>query len=122
MSRLRLLCAGCGFAGMFDCQPWLSEAPEVHQFIAALQVDDIIYIKSFAANSKFLFIRAIGFIRDDAILDAKASKGLVETGRNVVWKVTDMFQIPKPKDRNNVRLNTLYQEFHPNVQAEIFKR
>ena len=99
-----------------------SESPELQQFIKSLSVGDIIYIKSVAPSSKFIFVRAVGFIRDEIILDAKASHGLFPAGRNVVWKVTDAFRIPKPKERNNVRLNTLYQEFHPDVQAEIIKR
>jgi hypothetical protein len=104
----------------------VSEAPELYQFIAALKVGDIIYIKSFAPSSKFIFVRAIGFIKDGEILNSKLSRDVVETGRNVVWKVvwevTNKLRIPKPKERNNVRLNTLYQEFNPQVQAEILKK
>ena len=95
-----------------------SYAPELHQFIASLKVGDIIYIKSVAANSKFIFVRAIGFIKDDTILKNK----LVKSGRNVFWKVTEKFQIQKPKEKNNVRLNSIYQEFHPEVQAQILKQ
>jgi hypothetical protein len=98
------------------------ESPELHQFIASLAVGDIIYIKSFSPTSKFIFVLAVGFVRDDEILDAKSTHGLIQAGRNVVWKITERFSIPKPKERNNVRLNTLYQEFHPKVQAEIIKR
>jgi hypothetical protein len=99
-----------------------SEAPEIHQIIASLAVGDIIYIKSYSPTSKFIFVLAVGFVRDDEILDAKSGHGLIQSGRNVVWKITEKFSIPKPRDRNNVRLNTLYQEFHPKVQAEIIKR
>ncbi len=99
-----------------------SEAPELYQFISTLKVGDIIYIKSFAPSSKFIFVLAIGFIKDGEILNSKLSHGLVKAGRNVVWKVKDKFPILKPKERNNVRLNTLYQEFNPEVQAEIFKK
>ena len=73
-------------------------------------------------GSKVISVLAIGFIRDDAILDPKSTKGLVEAGRNVDWKITQMFSIKKPAEKNNVRLNSLYEEFHPDVQAEIIKR
>lgn len=99
-----------------------SDAPELHQFLAALKVGDIIYIKSFSPSSPFIFIRAIGFVSDDEILDMKSSKGLVEIGRNVVWKIAEEFKLPKPSEKNNVRLNSLYEEFHPSIQAEIIKR
>ena len=65
-------------------------------------------------GSKVISVLAIGFIRDDAILDPKSTKGLVE--------ITQMFSIKKPAEKNNVRLNSLYEEFHPDVQAEIIKR
>jgi len=38
------------------------------------------------------------------------------------WLVTDSFRIPKPKEKNNVRLNTMYEEFHPDVQKEILDK
>lgn len=102
---------------------WSSDdSPEHHQFIANLKVGDIIYIKSYSPTSKYIFVLAVGFVRDEIILDSKSSHGLIQAGRNVVWKITERFSIPKPKEKNNVRLNTLYQEFHPKVQAEIIKR
>lgn len=100
----------------------LAEAPELHKFIASLKVGDIIYIKAAAPNSPDIIVRAIGIIRDDVIVDATAYDGLVEAGRNVDWKFSEEFRVPKPTERNNVRLNTLYEEFHPAVQAQIIQR
>ena len=99
-----------------------TDAPELHKFIESLKVGDIIYIKAFRPNSRHIVIKALGVIRDDTILNSRASKGLVQAGRNVVWKDTKPFRVLKPKERNNVRLNTLYEEFHPDIQAEIIKR
>lgn len=99
-----------------------SDAPELHKFIASLKVGDIIYIKAFAPNSAYIIIRAIGLVRDDVILNNRSSGGLVRAGRHVVWKATKEFRIRKPRERNNVRSNTLYEEFHPAVQAQILKR
>ena len=33
-----------------------------------------------------------------------------------------MFVIPKPYGKNNVRSNSVYREFHPDVIKEILKR
>ena len=109
--------AGCGWNA--------SEAPDLHQFFKSLSVGDIVYLKSYIPKKtgEIIFsILAIGFIRDDAILDAKSTERLVEVGRNVDWKVKGEFRIPAPEGKNNVRANTIYQEFHPEVQAEIIKR
>lgn len=100
----------------------LADAPELHQFIASLKVGDIIYIKAASPSSPDIIVRGIGIIRDTTILTAATSSGLVEAGRNVNWRFTNEFRIPKPTERNNVRLNTLYEEFHPIVQAQIIQR
>jgi hypothetical protein len=99
----------------------VSDAPELHQLIKTLKVGDIIYIKSFSPSSAFIFVKAIGVIRDEIIVTRQLNN-LVQIGRNVRWLVTNEFQIPKPKEKNNVRLNSVYVEFHPAVQAEIIQR
>lgn len=99
-----------------------SEAPELHKFIASLKVGDIIYIKSFSPKSPDIIVRAIGIIRDNTLIDATTSNNLVFAGRYVIWRDTEEFRIPKPQERNNVRLNTLYEEYHPDVQAQIINR
>jgi len=99
-----------------------ADAPELHKFIASLKVGDIIYIKAASPSSPDIIVRGIGIIRDDVLLTAATTSSLVQAGRNVVWKFTKEFRIPKPTERNNVRLNTLYEEFHPVVQAQIISR
>ena len=39
--------------------------------------------------------------------------------RYVRWIIKREIRIPKPKEKNNVRLNTMYEEFHPEVQKII---
>jgi len=99
------------------------DAPELQQYIASLKAGDIIYIKSFPPGSRFIFVKAIGFISDHLLLTKKTdTKGIVSAGRNVKWVVTEEFKIRKPKEKNNVRRNTLYEEFHPYVQQAILKK
>ncbi len=98
-----------------------NDAPDLHQFLRSLKVGDIIYIKA-APPGGDLTIKAIGVIADDNILQAIDTNQLVSCGRNVRWIETNQFVVPIPKQKNNVRANTLYEEFHPIVQREILAR
>jgi hypothetical protein len=98
------------------------DAPELHQFIRSLKVGDIVYIKAFPPGSREIIVKAIGVIADDVIVDDENSNGVVSCGRNVRWVSTQQFALPQPREKNNVRANTLYEEFHPVVQREILAR
>jgi hypothetical protein len=95
-----------------------TDAPELHQFIRSLRVGDIVYLKSAPASSSDLFIKAIGIVRDEEIVPKNE---LVAIGRNIHWLSTKQFQIPRPTEKNNVRSNTMYEEFHPQVQVAILR-
>lgn len=95
----------------------INTAPELHQFIRSLKVGDIVYIKSVSPSSADIIVKGIGIISDDKVI----SNNLVKCGRNVKWKNNNQIRIQKPQEKNNVRANTLYEEFHPDVQCEILK-
>jgi len=101
---------------------WSSASPELHEFIRALKVGDIVYIKSYAPSAEALTVRAIGIITDSEFVNGERSSGLVEAGRNVSWLSTQQFDILPPTERNNVRRNTLYEEWHPVVQRAVLER
>jgi hypothetical protein len=96
-----------------------TDAPELHQFINSLKVGDIVYIKSASPSSKDIIVKAIGVVADDVLV---TSSSVVSAGRNIKWIITDGFRIPKPKEKNNVRMNTMYEEFHPEVQKAILNK
>ena len=79
------------------------------------------YIKA-AAFGADITVKGIGVIKDNTLRTAKDTNNLVSTGRNVEWLNTEHFVIPKPIEKNNVRGNTVYEEFHPDVQKEIIRR
>ena len=79
-----------------------SQAPELQEYFRALKVGDIVYIKA-AFGSKDITVKAIGIITDNFII---IKNGLVETGRNVKWLHTAKFVIPKPQEKNNVRMRS----------------
>ena len=60
-------------------------------------------------------IKGIGIIKDDILV----TNNIVTCGRNVVWKNIQTLRIPRPQEKNNVRANTMYEEFHPDVQQFI---
>ncbi len=97
------------------------DAPELQEYFKTLKVGDIVYIKA-AFGGADITVKAIGIIRDNAVRSRDDTNNLVSTGRNVAWLTTARFVIPKPVEKNNVRSNTVYEEFHPAVQSEIISR
>ncbi len=95
-----------------------TDAPELQEYFRSLKVGDIVYIKACAFGATNITIKAIGLIEDNIIV----SNQLVTTGRNVKWVFKNRFIIPKPIEKNNVRSNTVYEEFHPDVLREIIAR
>lgn len=95
------------------------EAPELREYFQSLKVGDIVYIKAAAFGAENITVKAIGLIRDNVFL---RNTDLVSTGRNVKWLITERFTIPRPTERNNVRSNTVYEEFHPAVLGVIIDR
>lgn len=95
-------------------------APELRFFIGHMAVGDIVYIKSCNFNSN-IRVKAIGRIVDNEVIDDFSINldDEITFGRNVEWLYTEPFSIDKPREKNNVRSNTLYQEFHPEVTKII---
>jgi hypothetical protein len=79
-----------------------------------------VYIKA-AFGGGDITIKGIGVVKDDVIVTASEHAGLVEIGRNVHWLDTQRHSLTRPSEKNNVRNNTIYEEFHPAIQAEILK-
>ena len=101
---------------------WSDEsAPELHEYLKSLKVGDIVYIKA-AFGGADITVKAIGIIKDNILLTSDDTKDLVAVGRNVKWVSKEKFIIEKPPEKNNVRNNTIYEEFHPAVQQEIIAR
>lgn len=98
----------------------INDAPELHVYFANLKVGDIIYIKA-AFGGADITVKAIGIITDNIILTS-TNHYLTQIGRNVRWTNTDKFVIQRPTEKNNVRSNTVYEEFHPLVQQQIIQR
>ena len=97
----------------------VADAPELFEYFRSLKVGDIVYIKAAQFGSN-ITVKAIGIITDNTILTGPSN--LIQIGRNVKWIHTTKFTVNRPVEKNNVRSNTLYEEFHPLVQKEIISR
>lgn len=101
---------------------WSSnDAPELQEYFKQLKVGDIVYIKSTYAQRP-IRVKAIGLITDNILRNDGDTNELLSIGRNACWIVSEPFDIPRPNEKNNVRSNTIYEEFHPMVQGEIIKK
>ena len=95
-----------------------NDAPELQEYFKSLKVGDIIYLKA-AFGGNDITVKGIGLIKDNEII---RNNGLVSTGRNVKWLSAEKFVIKRPQEKNNVRSNTVYEEFHPTVLNEIISK
>lgn len=98
----------------------IESAPDLHEFIKSLKVGDIIYIKSFSPTN--FKVKGIGLIVDSEILNEETSDGNLTIGRNVLWCCKEKFELQKPNGKNNVRNNSIYEEFDPKVQSVILEK
>lgn len=98
------------------------DAPELEAYFKSLRVGDIVYVKAAFGGAPEITVKGIGIIKDNMIRTRADTNDLVETGRNVEWLNRDRFGISRPTEKNNVRSNTVYEEFHPIVQAAIIAR
>ena len=109
----------CSFIGI----GWGIEfAPDLYEFIKSLKVGDIVYIKSFSPSSTNIKIKGIGLISNSEILNEETSDGNLKIGRNVLWCCKEKFELEIPKGKNNVRNNSIYEEFDPEVQTVILEK
>lgn len=94
-----------------------TDAPDLYQFLCSLKCGDVIFIKSTPIGRGWLDVKAVGLIANSEILRG----GSYPIGRRVAWVSTQMERIELPAGKNNVRLNTLYEEFDPQVQTRIIQ-
>ena len=96
----------------------IEDAPELYQFMRTLKVGDVVYIKSVPRSNSDISVKGIGVIIDDK----EVKHELVTCGRHVKWMSKQEISIPNPRDKFNVRMNSMYEEFHPEVQRIILER
>ncbi len=91
-----------------------------HNMIRSMKAGDIIYIKNCNIGSD-ITVRAIGIITD---FECIVVPDIATIARNVKWLYKNSFVIPNPKntDKNNVRSNSVYEEFNLDVIKEIIDK
>ncbi len=95
-----------------------AEAPDLHEIFKSIKTGDIVFLKS-SSYSSDITVKGVGVVMDNVILTHN-QYGFIEIGRNIKWLSHRHFKIFRPANsKNNVRGNTIYQEFHPDVTIVI---
>lgn len=91
-----------------------------HHMIQTMKAGDIVYIKSCNIGSD-ITVRAIGVITD---YECKIIPNVAAIARNVKWLDKTTFVIPNPKntDKNNVRSNSVYEEFNLDIIGQLIAK
>ena len=88
-----------------------------HHIITTIKAGDIVYIKKCNVGSD-ITVRAIGIVID---YNTRSIPNVAEIARNVKWIDTSSFVVSNPKntDKNNVRSNSVYEEYNLDVIGQI---
>ena len=91
-----------------------------HNIIKSIKAGDIVYIKKCNIGSD-ITVRAIGIVTD---YETKSIQNVAKIARNVKWLYTTSFVIQNPKatDKNNVRSNSVYEEYNHEVISQLIAK
>jgi hypothetical protein len=96
------------------------DAADLHELFRSLLTGDIVFLKSCSYSSD-ITVKGVGVVADNMILQSYHNP-LIGIGRNIRWLSQREFRIIRPTNtKNNVRGNTIYQEFHPDVVTGIMR-
>jgi hypothetical protein len=97
------------------CVGWpYDDAPSLHHIMRSFQVGDIVYIKSHPPNIG-LIVKAVGLVRDSRVFESDHGKACVRM--EWIWHGNET--LGHVDDRYNVKNNTLYEEWNPDVRNRI---
>lgn len=91
-----------------------------HNLVKSMKAGDVVYIKKCNIGSD-ITVRAVGIVTD---YESKTVPGIAEIARNVRWLYKNEFVVQNPKstDKNNVRSNSVYEEFNLDVISQIIEK
>ncbi|HDD44901.1 MAG TPA: hypothetical protein ENG63_08600 [Candidatus Desulfofervidus auxilii] len=100
---------------------WIDDAPSLYKILKQMKIGDIIYVKSSPPGR--LIIKAIGFVTNDEPFsyDEEAKEHGIYNCIKVKWIWLGEEDLGKIDDKYNVRNNTIYEEFNPEIQTKIVK-
>jgi hypothetical protein len=103
------------------CIGWsAADAPALHEILKLFKIGDIIFIKT-SPPGQGIRVKAVGLVIDNQpktpILNAAGDD--LGTGIGVKWVWRGYENLGVINDKYNVRNNTLYEEFNPDVQRRI---
>ncbi len=100
---------------------WPDEAPSLYKILKQIKIGDIFYIKPSLPGR--LIIKAIGFVIDDepTSYNEEAKEHSIYNCIRVKWIRVGEEDLGKINDKYNIRNNTIYEEFNPEIQTKIVK-
>lgn len=99
------------------CVGWSEEdAPPAHGILRHIRTGDIVFIKSFAPQVG-LTIKAVGVVTEGKVRDYPD----LGSGVPVRWVWNGEERVGKIDDKWPVRSVTIYEEYHPDVQARVLR-
>lgn len=105
------------------CMGWsIIQAPSIYRILRDIKIGDIIYIKSyeFSQSPAQLRVKAVGIIIDDNLFayNEESERNNYRECITVrwLWRGNEIIEFNDPY---NVRTNSLFQEFNPNIQRII---
>ncbi|WP_220027993.1 hypothetical protein [Paenibacillus sp. S02] len=99
----------------------LQDAPALHKMLSKVKIGDFIYIKSLTGqSSKALIIKAVGIVTDDRV---EEHNGLgLGVSMKWIWQGEKKLDLTEQMYKNNVFINTLYEEFNRDIQTLILQK
>ncbi|QYK67486.1 hypothetical protein KAI36_02636 [Paenibacillus sp. S02] len=93
----------------------------MHKMLSKVKIGDFIYIKSLTGqSSKALIIKAVGIVTDDRV---EEHNGLgLGVSMKWIWQGEKKLDLTEQMYKNNVFINTLYEEFNRDIQTLILQK
>lgn len=103
------------------------DAPDLHRMFNSLEKDDVVYLKSLDRKNRKLNVIAIGIVigseenntKEVVTIKVDGNTLSIYASRKVKWIITETIKYDLPIGKNNVRMNTIYEEFHPEILEKI---
>jgi len=100
------------------CVGWMAaDYPALHKFFKHIKMGDIIYIKA-KTPQVGLIIKGIGVVVDDTIF---TNRRLGQACIKVKWKWRGNERLGRIADKYNVRNNTMYEEYNPEIITRVIE-
>ena len=102
---------------------WSKEvAPDLYAMLEEIQVNDIVYIKSFVPKNRIVNVYAVGVVSKPLDINNQKNSDVIVEWFADLTKQPIQISLNDVGGKNNVYSNTLYKEYNENIQNKIFEK